>query len=110
HANLAPRGVAPTPSRPVILTWGLIGPGKGIEHEIDAVAQLRDLDPRPEYVILGETHPKIVEHSGEAYRNSLIKRAEDAGAADLVTFMDGYHDTAGILAQIRRADIVLLPY
>jgi glycosyltransferase involved in cell wall biosynthesis len=111
HANLAPRAVAETQTgRPVILTWGLIGPGKGIEHAIDAVAKLRDLDPLPEYVIMGETHPKIVEHSGEAYRESLIERAEAVGAADLVRFMDGYHDTAAILAQIRRSDIVLLPY
>jgi polysaccharide biosynthesis protein PslF len=111
HANLGPRIVADAPTgRPVILTWGLIGPGKGIEHAIDAVAQLRDLDPRPEYVIMGETHPKVVEHSGEAYRESLIQRAKDAGAGDLVRFMDGYHDTASILAQIRRSDIVLLPY
>ena len=111
HANLAPRGVSREPGhRPVILTWGLIGPGKGIEHAIDAVAQLRDLDPRPQYVIMGETHPKIVEHSGETYRESLIHHAEAAGAAELVTFMDGYHDTAAILAQIRRSDIILLPY
>ncbi len=59
HANLAPRAVSQEPGhRPVILTWGLIGPGKGIEHAIDAVAQLRDLDPAPEYVIMGETHPE----------------------------------------------------
>jgi glycosyltransferase involved in cell wall biosynthesis len=111
HANLAPRAVpSPHTDRPVILTWGLIGPGKGIEHAIDAVAKLRDLDPRPEYVIMGETHPKIVEQSGEAYRDSLIARAAAAGAGDLVRFMDGYHDTAGILAQIRRSDLILLPY
>jgi glycosyltransferase involved in cell wall biosynthesis len=111
HANLAPRVVPEVQhARPVILTWGLIGPGKGIEHAIDAVAKLRDLEPRPEYVIMGETHPKIVEQSGEAYRESLVARAEAAGAADLVRFMDGHHDTASILAQIRRSDIVLLPY
>jgi polysaccharide biosynthesis protein PslF len=111
HANLVPRAIPETQTgRPVILTWGLIGPGKGIEHAIDAVAKLRDIDPRPEYVIMGETHPKIVEQSGEAYRESLIERAEAAGAADLVRFMDGYHDTAAILAQIRRSDIVLMPY
>ena len=111
HANLVPRAVPEAQTgRPVILTWGLIGPGKGIEHAIDAVAKLRDLDPRPEYVIMGETHPKIVEQSGEAYRESLIARAQAAGAGDLIRFMDGYHDTAAILAQIRRSDIVLMPY
>lgn len=28
--------------RPTVLTWGLLGPGKGIEHAIDAVALLRN--------------------------------------------------------------------
>ena len=32
--------------RPQLLTWGLLGPGKGIEHAIDALALLRDFRPR----------------------------------------------------------------
>jgi glycosyltransferase involved in cell wall biosynthesis len=111
HANLTTPFKAPAAgARPRILTWGLIGSGKGIEYAIDAVAKLADLDPRPEYVIMGETHPKVVEQSGEAYRNSLIERAETSGAACLVTFLDGHHDTAAILAEIRRSEIILLPY
>ncbi|MFV1963006.1 MAG: glycosyltransferase, partial [Acidimicrobiia bacterium] len=46
-------------TRPVVLTWGLIGPGKGFEMAIDAFADLRDLLPLPRYVILGKTHPKV---------------------------------------------------
>ena len=111
HANLTePADTHATPTRPRILTWGLIGSGKGIEYAIDAVATLSDLDPLPEYVIMGETHPKVVEQSGEAYRESLIDRAETSGAGGLVTFMDGHHDTAAILAEIRRSEIILLPY
>ena len=36
-------GPAPNPGRPKVLTWGLLGPGKGIEHAIDAMALLRDM-------------------------------------------------------------------
>lgn len=109
--NLVPRALPDEPSRrPVILTWGLIGPGKGIEHAIDAVAKLRDLDPLPRYIVMGETHPKIVEQSGETYRESLIQRAEEVGASHLVRFKDGYHDLPSILAEVRRADIILMPY
>ena len=36
-----------------LLTWGLLGPGKGIEHAIDAVGLLQDLrqkiDPAPDF-------------------------------------------------------------
>ncbi len=110
-ANIAPPRALPDPDRrPVILTWGLLGPGKGIEYAIDAVAQLRDLDPLPRYVVVGETHPNIVRESGEAYRESLVARAQALGIAELVEFDNGYRDTAAILAEIRKADIVLLPY
>ena len=106
---------APPPARgssrrPVILTWGLLGPGKGIEFAIDAVAGLRDLQPAPRYVVLGETHPNIVRESGEAYRESLIARAVSRGIAGQVEFVDGYRDTTAVLAEVRKADLVLLPY
>jgi glycosyltransferase involved in cell wall biosynthesis len=96
--------------RPTILTWGLIGPSKGIEYAIEAMAQLRDLDPLPRYVVMGETHPKIVHASGEEYRLGLIERARELGVDEIVAFEDGYRDTAGILARVRSADIILLPY
>ena len=32
---------------PRMLTWGLLGPGKGIERVIEALPSLRDLEPRP---------------------------------------------------------------
>jgi glycosyltransferase involved in cell wall biosynthesis len=96
--------------RPVILTWGLLGPGKGIEYAIEALAGLRDLDPVPRYVVLGQTHPNIVRDSGEAYRESLQARAAERGVADMVEFDNAYRDTAEILAEIRKADVVLLPY
>ena len=64
HGATANIAAAPPPGepgrRPVVLTWGLLGPGKGIEYAIEALALLRDLDPPPRYVVLGQTHPNIV--------------------------------------------------
>ena len=97
-------------ARPIVLTWGLLGPGKGIEHVIDAMAQLIDVDPRLEYWIVGETHPKIFAASGEAYRESLKERADRQGVGDRVTFFDGYRDLAGLQALIAQATVVALPY
>jgi len=97
-------------ARPRLLTWGLLGPGKGIEWAIDAVASLGDLRPRPHYLIAGATHPKVVAHSGQAYREMLIGRAWSSGAAPNVTFDDSYRDLEGLTALIRSADLVILPY
>ncbi len=64
-----------------LLTWGLLGPGKGIEWAIDAVAGLSDLRPRPTYVIAGATHPKVLAHAGESYRGMLVERSRNAGTS-----------------------------
>jgi polysaccharide biosynthesis protein PslF len=109
-ANLAPPALPVPGRRPVILTWGLLGPGKGIEHAIEALALLRDLDPLPRYVVLGETHPNIVRNSGEVYRESLQALAAERGVDHMVEFEVGYRDTTAILAELSKADVVLLPY
>ncbi|WP_420451858.1 glycosyltransferase [Ilumatobacter sp.] len=94
--------------RPRLLTWGLLGPGKGIEWAIDAIAGLADLDPRPVYVVAGATHPKVAERDGEEYREMLLERAEAAGV-DVVAD-DTYRDLASLTDLIRSADLVVLPY
>ena len=76
-----------------ILTWGLIGPGKGIERGIRAMAQLRDMQPQPEYFVVGKTHPKVLAHEGEAYRDSLVELVAELGVEDSVTFVDEYLDS-----------------
>ncbi|MET0460298.1 MAG: glycosyltransferase, partial [Ilumatobacteraceae bacterium] len=93
-----------------LLTWGLLGPGKGIEWAIDAVADLADVQPRPRYLIAGATHPKVAAHAGEAYRDMLVARAASSGAAPYVTFDDSYRDLAALTELIRSADVVVLPY
>jgi glycosyltransferase involved in cell wall biosynthesis len=99
-----------TERAPRLLTWGLLGPGKGIEWAIDAVASLTDLRPRPNYLIAGATHPKVLARSGESYRQMLTTRAWSSGAAPFVTFDAVYRDLAGLTDLIRSADLVVLPY
>jgi polysaccharide biosynthesis protein PslF len=96
--------------RPVFLTWGLIGPGKGLESSIEAFTHARDLRPLPRYVILGKTHPKVRATSGEVYRDGLIQRVEDLGLGDIVEFDDRYLDIDALTLAVRSADFVILPY
>lgn len=103
-------GVASLGRAQHLLTWGLLGPGKGIEWAIDALATLRDLRPRPTYLVAGATHPKVVAHAGEAYREMLVQRTWRTGTAPYVTFDDGYRDLPALTELIRSADLVVLPY
>ncbi len=96
--------------RPRLLTWGLMGPGKGVEWAIDALAELSDLDPAPEYVIAGATHPKVREQHGETYREMLVERAATSPEAVGVSFDDTYRDLESLTELIQSADVVVLPY
>ncbi len=96
--------------RPVLLTWGLLGRGKGIEWAIDAMADLRDLSPRPRYVVAGRTHPKVLAMEGEAYRDMLVARSWAKGVAPSVTFDPAYRDLRSLTELVQSAAVVVLPY
>jgi polysaccharide biosynthesis protein PslF len=93
-----------------VLTWGLLGPGKGIEWGIEAMAMLRDLAPMPRYTVAGQTHPKVLLHEGDAYRDRLHEQVRQADLGSMVTFDDYYRNTSALASLVRSADVVLLPY
>jgi len=95
---------------PQLLTWGLLGPGKGIEHVVDALALLRDVHPGVRYTVAGVTHPKVRAAVGEQYRESLIRRARGAGLAESIDFDDTYRDVPTLSRFIASASVVVLPY
>ena len=96
--------------RPVILTWGLIGPGKGLERAIEAMRTLHDLPTRPRYLVAGQTHPKVLATHGESYRRDRIEQAERHGISASVDFDDDYRDVASLTALIQSSKVVVLPY
>jgi glycosyltransferase involved in cell wall biosynthesis len=95
---------------PRVLTWGLIGPGKGIEWVIDAMARLKDLWPSPEYLVAGPTHPKVLAVEGDVYRQSLVQRVAANGVGEMVSFDNSYRDLHSLNELIASADVVVLPY
>ncbi len=96
--------------RPVILTWGLIGPGKGLERAIRSFAHLRDLRPAPRYIILGRTHPKVRAAHGDAYLQGLMALVEELGISDIVEFDGRYMPLDSLIETIKGVDIILIPY
>jgi len=96
--------------QPTILTWGLIGPGKGIEWAIEAMASLSDLYPAPRYLVAGQTHPKVLLREGEAYRHKLTSRVRELGLTATVSFDSHYRGSDALAELIDSADVVVLPY
>ena len=96
--------------QPTILTWGLLGPGKEIEWGIEAMASLTDLHPAPRYKVAGQTHPKVLLHEGEAYRNRLIEQVRRLALTATVSFDSHYRNDMALAELVSSADVVLLPY
>lgn len=93
-----------------LLTWGLLGPGKGVEWVIDALAMLPDLHDRVRYTVAGETHPKVRANDGEQYREMLKRRAELLGVGQQVIFDGNYRSLPSLLSLINESTCVVLPY
>ena len=94
----------------VILTFGLLSPSKGIETVIDAMPGIIKSCPNAVYVILGATHPNLVQHQGEAYRDSLMARVHELGVQDHVAFFNQFVDQPTLLDYISMCDVYVTPY
>jgi glycosyltransferase involved in cell wall biosynthesis len=94
----------------VILTFGLLSPNKGIEVMIDAMPAILEKQPDAVYVVLGATHPNLVRCQGEAYRESLVARANELSLQNNVVFLDQFVDLPTLLDFIAMCDVYVTPY
>lgn len=96
--------------RDVVLTFGLLAPNKGIETLISAMPAIVKRDPKALYAVLGATHPNLVAHEGEAYRDRLKALAAELGVAEHVQFIDAFVEHEELLEFLQAADIYATPY
>ncbi|RYD85306.1 MAG: glycosyltransferase [Verrucomicrobiaceae bacterium] len=94
----------------ILLTFGLLGPGKGIEHAIRAMPAIVEQEPDALYVILGATHPHLVAREGERYRQGLEALAEEWGVSDHVAFENRFVSPEDLERFMAAADVYLTPY
>ncbi len=94
----------------ILMTFGLIGRSKGLETAIKALPQACKIFPEIRYVILGKTHPHIIEHEGEIYREYLSQLATDLGVNENVIFLDKYVNEPELTNYLQACDIYLTPY
>ncbi len=94
----------------VLLTFGLLGPGKGIEQVIEALPEIVKQHPNVVYLILGATHPHLVEREGESYRLGLERLTDERGMKEHVIFYDRFVSQEDLIEFICATDIYLTPY
>jgi len=94
----------------VILTFGLLSPDKGIEHVVDALPAILEAYPDTIYIVLGATHPHVLEQSGETYRLMLEARAKRLGVDASMIFHNRFVSQAELGEFLSAADIYVTPY
>jgi len=120
--DLIPHGIPHVPVDPaskdrlgvggktVILTFGLLSRDKGIEYVIDAMPAILAVNPDTVYLVLGATHPHVLEHEGEAYRLMLGARARQLGVAANMIFHNRFVSQEELTEFLSAADIYITPY
>ena len=97
-------------NKKVLLTFGLISRNKGIETVLKALPPVVKKYPETVYIILGKTHPSVVKHSGEEYREYLIGLSKELGVEEHVIFVDEFTDEKKLFKYLCSAEVYLTPY
>lgn len=95
---------------PMILTFGLLSPDKGIQYVIEAMPEIVRAYPDATYVVVGATHPNVRASAGEAYREGLIALAKDLGVASNVRFVDRFVSSEELVDYLAAMDLYITPY
>jgi len=94
--------------RPNVLTWGVLGPDRGVEMGMQSLALTGALQPAPRYTIAGPLDPALSPAEAANYRRHLVDTARDLGLADRIEFHFGRLETPRLASLVHNADVVLL--
>lgn len=96
--------------RPLLSTFGLIGPSKAIEYVIEALPAIVDRHPEVLYLVIGETHPHIRKREGESYRNRLTELARSLGVQRHVRFNNRFLSNSELIRYLAATDVYIMAY
>ncbi|MBN1270264.1 MAG: glycosyltransferase family 4 protein, partial [Kiritimatiellae bacterium] len=96
--------------RRMMLTFGLLNPGKGIEYAIEALPQVVERFPDLIYIVLGVTHPHVKREHGEEYRMRLQQRVRELGLERNVEFRNRFVEITELCEYLGAADLYVTPY
>jgi glycosyltransferase involved in cell wall biosynthesis len=94
----------------IILSFGLLGPGKGYELALEALPAVVARHPRALYVVVGATHPDLLASEGEAYREKLQALARRLRIEDHVLFVNRFVGRVELTRWLEAADVFVTPY
>ncbi|WP_248927654.1 glycosyltransferase family 4 protein [Paenibacillus hamazuiensis] len=96
--------------RKVVMSFGLLSRGKGLETVLRALPAVVREVPETLYAIVGQTHPEVRKTEGESYREELRALVAELGLAGHVEMIDRYMDEQELVACLTACDLYVTPY
>ena len=94
-------------NRLILSNFGLLGANKSIETALDALPAIVERFPNVLYLVLGRTHPGVLENEGEKYREFLEDKVVRLGLQQHVRFVNEYLTLTRLLEYLYLTDIYL---
>lgn len=91
----------------ILTTFGLLGPGKGLEITLDALPDIIQDHTDVMFLIIGKTHPGVVKADGEKYRLMLEAKVKALSLESHVLFINQYVQLSTLLEYLQMTDIYL---
>ncbi|RZK48752.1 MAG: glycosyltransferase [Pedobacter sp.] len=95
-------------NKKVMLSFGFLGRNKGIETALKAISAIEDSSLK--YIVLGATHPNVIKHEGEIYRQTLIDLCKQLNIEDKVDFINEFVSEETLKDYLTACDIYVSPY
>ena len=96
--------------RLVLGNINLLSEIKGLEYTIEALKNIKRKFPNVLYLIIGQTHPVVLQTVGEKYRNFLKQKIKLYDLQNNVKFINKYISLDDLVGWLKVIDIYVTPY
>lgn len=91
----------------IISTFGLLSAGKSIETTLNGLPDIIEKHPQVLFLIIGKTHPSVLNEEGEKYRDSLIDIVNKKSLQHHVKFINAFLPLEDLLDYLQLTDVYL---
>ena len=83
---------------------------KGLEYIIEALREIKERFNNVLYLIIGQTHPVVLQTEGEKYRHFLREKVKQYNLQENVRFINKYTALEDLIVWLKVIDIYITPY
>jgi len=97
-------------SRIILGNINLLSDVKGLEYIIEALKEIKERFYNVLYLIIGQTHPVVLQTEGEKYRHFLREKIRQYNLQENVRFINRYMSLQELVVWLKIIDIYITPY